>query len=491
MRKLENAINKWKTNIKSEFWKKFLDNNYAVAITSMIVISFVVLLTSHTVNTSRINAYQAYLHDCDTEAIGVYYEDECIGIIRSNDVIQDIFSELKNELEEKYSVEIAIHDVLKYVETHAEEDELVNKNTLYRRVKSILDFGVVAYGIEVDGENLGVLESKVEAEKILEDIKKPYVEKLEREDADIKSVNFVQSVKIVDVDTDFSKLSEPDQLLKYLQRGTDEEKIHIVDEGDSFWSISDDYNLTVDDLIVANPGVDASLIHPGDEISLIMPKPYISVETSAKIILEDKMEYETEYEYVSYLYNDEYRVKKKGVYGEAEVEAIVIERDGIEVDKKILSEKVVSEPETRIILQGTKEPPPKKGTGYFINPLPVGTVTSRFGPRWGSFHHGLDIASAEGTPIKAADGGTVTFAGWSGDYGYMIEIDHGGGFKTRYAHCSKLYVSVGEKVYQNKTIALVGHTGYTVGTTGNHVHFEVRKYGTTVNPQSYIGSQYR
>jgi len=100
----------------------------------------------------------------------------------------------------------------------------------------------------------------------------------------------------------------------------------------------------------------------------------------------------------------------------------------------------------------------------------------------------MDIGARIGTPIKAADGGSVIYAGWYGDYGYMVEIDHGGGFTTRYAHNSQIYVSVGEKVYQGKTIASVGNTGWS---TGPHVHFEVRKYGSTVNPQSYIGIQYR
>lgn len=101
---------------------------------------------------------------------------------------------------------------------------------------------------------------------------------------------------------------------------------------------------------------------------------------------------------------------------------------------------------------------------------------------------GQDMAKAAGSAIKAADGGTVLFAGWSGSYGYMVDIDHGGGFTTRYAHCSDIYVSVGEKVYQGKIIAAVGSTGVS---SGPHLHFEVRKYGSVVNPASYIGTQYR
>ena len=115
-------------------------------------------------------------------------------------------------------------------------------------------------------------------------------------------------------------------------------------------------------------------------------------------------------------------------------------------------------------------------------------ISSRFGSRSGGFHLGQDMAKASGSSIKAADGGTVTFAGWQGSYGYMVDIDHGGGYTTRYAHCSDIYVSVGEKVYQGKVIAAVGSTGVS---SGPHLHFEVRKYGSVVNPASYIGVQYK
>jgi len=98
-------------------------------------------------------------------------------------------------------------------------------------------------------------------------------------------------------------------------------------------------------------------------------------------------------------------------------------------------------------------------------------------------HYGLDYAASTGTSIYASDGGTVTTAGWHGNYGYYIKIDHGGGFTTLYAHCSKLLVKVGDKVYQGQRIGLVGNTGRS---TGPHCHFEIFKYGKNVNPSNYV-----
>ncbi len=115
-----------------------------------------------------------------------------------------------------------------------------------------------------------------------------------------------------------------------------------------------------------------------------------------------------------------------------------------------------------------------------------GRISSRFGAnsrvRSGS-HTGLDIATSTGTPIKAAASGTVTFAGWKGSYGNLLVITHSNGIQTYYGHCSKLYVSSGQKISQGQTVAAVGSTG---NSTGPHLHFEIRVNGVAYNPQRYV-----
>ncbi len=116
-------------------------------------------------------------------------------------------------------------------------------------------------------------------------------------------------------------------------------------------------------------------------------------------------------------------------------------------------------------------------TGTLQWPLPVaGTITSQFGHRVDpitgevSSHTGTDIACAEGTPILAAADGTVTVANgldsWGGSYGYYIQIDHGGGLETLYAHCSSICVTTDQQVQAGQVIGYVGHTGRA---TGNHL----------------------
>jgi len=112
-----------------------------------------------------------------------------------------------------------------------------------------------------------------------------------------------------------------------------------------------------------------------------------------------------------------------------------------------------------------------------------GPITSGFGPRWGSFHYGLDIAAGIGTPIHAAAAGVVIYAGWYGGFGNFVIVDHGDGIATTYGHQSRIAVSPGERVAQGQVIGYVGSTGFS---TGPHLDFEVRLNGAPVDPLGYL-----
>jgi len=122
-------------------------------------------------------------------------------------------------------------------------------------------------------------------------------------------------------------------------------------------------------------------------------------------------------------------------------------------------------------------------------PVAKGWMSSRFGRRTdpftgkGAFHSGVDFSAKEGTEIMAVAAGVVTRANKFRDYGYMIEVNHGGNYATRYAHNKSNLVKVGDVVKKGQVIALVGSTGRS---TGAHVHFEVYKNGRAIDPATYI-----
>ena len=154
------------------------------------------------------------------------------------------------------------------------------------------------------------------------------------------------------------------------------------------------------------------------------------------------------------------------------------EIDALEEQSAVLAERI------RQAQQQSSSVPVVVPSGSGVLGWPVsGPVTSGFGLRWGRMHEGIDIAVAEGTPVRAAGAGTVIYAGWMGGYGNLVVVDHGNGLSTAYAHNSSLGVGVGQSVTAGQIVSYSGNTG---NSTGPHVHFEVRVNGSAVDPLGYL-----
>jgi murein DD-endopeptidase MepM/ murein hydrolase activator NlpD len=123
------------------------------------------------------------------------------------------------------------------------------------------------------------------------------------------------------------------------------------------------------------------------------------------------------------------------------------------------------------------------------NPAPGKQISSSFGVRKDpllgtpALHAGMDFRAASGSSVRASGAGTVASAGWNGGYGRMVEIDHGNGLVTRYAHMSKILVNDGDVVQAGDIVGKVGTTGRS---TGPHLHYEVRRNGKPLNPVKFI-----
>ncbi len=216
----------------------------------------------------------------------------------------------------------------------------------------------------------------------------------------------------------------------------------------------------------------------------------LSVETVSVITTDEAIPFSTQKIRTDTQSVGYYKVTTAGVNGVKRKTEQVKSINGENAVRSEISNTVVAEPVTKIITVGTA---PVKvaateraqaSSAGFICPITKGrfTVSSYYGD--GRNHKGLDLAAKKGVAIFAAQSGTVTYAGYDGDYGYSVIIDHGNGMKTRYAHASALCVNRGATVSQGDMIATVGSTGYS---TGNHLHFEVIVNGTRVNPAPYIG----
>ncbi|MBO5727905.1 MAG: peptidoglycan DD-metalloendopeptidase family protein [Oscillospiraceae bacterium] len=336
------------------------------------------------------------------------------------------------------------------------------------------------YEVSVNGRSVGVIESKTEFNRLLERLKADY------QTEGTTSVEFVDTIELLPTLVDEGEVISIEEMYARLTENTTGETTYEVASGDTFGAIAYRNDMSVAELKKLNPGVNIDRLSVGQKLNVKEQIPLLSVRTTEVVTYNEAVPCPVEKRDNASMYKGTTKIRTQGVEGEARVTAQVTRVNGIEKDRQILSTVNLRSPTTTVMEVGTKEKPKTASTGKYKWPC-RGSITSYFGYRkiFGSrsYHSGIDIAGAYGTTVKAADGGKVTFAGYKGNYGYLVIITHDNGTQTYYGHNSSLLVSAGTKVYQGQAIAKMGSTGRS---TGNHCHFEVRVGGKAVNPLSYL-----
>lgn len=415
-----------------------------------------------------------------TKAYVAYVNGEEVGVVASEEELSSIVGNVETRvasvLGEEYSYDAEITLAPTYLDAGTQTNARAVEDALFEDTGAMMD----AYAVSVDGQELGYAQTSEELETMLDNVTQPYLN-----DQTVEH-HFTQDVEVYEVEVPSNTEFAPDTLQSTLSGNKEEAEYVTVERGDTFNSVAEAAGLTGDELQALNPEADSSKLTVGDQLLVKAAVPMLTVETVVTETYEETIQSPVEYVDNPNLYEGTTRLKAAGQDGVEKIEARVTCINGQEVQRKEVSRTTVQEATTTYMYQGTKEKPSTASTGIFNWPL-RGTITSPFGYRniFGStsFHSGLDIAAPYGTQISAADGGTVTFAGWRGSYGQTVIITHDNGMVTYYAHCSSLLVNAGDKVYQGQAIARVGMTGTA---TGYHCHFEVRVNGKSVDPANYL-----
>lgn len=352
-----------------------------------------------------------------------------------------------------------------------------------------------AYVVTVDGEVVGAVESNDEIDRYIEEIKNVCIE----EDGDVLSVSFDK-----DIEYSYEQFVSPDeivdqkQIIDLLDSNVEEPLFYEVKSGDNPWDIARRNDLSLEELEDCPVTFDGESIDDitaycpvGAVVQLSEEVPYLNVLTTKEVTYNETIDYEIIKTEDPDMYKGDSIVNVAGVEGEKEVTALITYKGGVPVLTEVTNEVILSRPIAKEMTVGTRETrtPVSEGSGgsgdYFW-PVDGGRISAYQGD--GRGHKGIDIAAPYGTPIYAAESGTVTEAngGWNGGYGNCIRIQHADGNVTLYGHQSSLAVEYGDYVVKGQLIGYVGSTG---DSTGNHLHFEVRSYGTYSNPLDYV-SQY-
>lgn len=411
------------------------------------------------------------------------YNGRVLGIVKDQNVVYKTIDVIGGKLAESLNADIEIDKEkdIAFKKVYGLNLEIDSKDDVLNSLTYMRTLKAKGYAIVVDGKQVAVMQSSEAANGLLQTIKEKYAP--DKEGVEYEKKDFAQEVKVQEVDTLLGTIQNTDAVMEYMLTGAVEKKVHLVEKGQTFNAIAKSYGLKPSQLQASNPGVAPDKLKIGQQLILTQDSPLVTVQTKEKATYIAEIPFEVIYEETASKYKGEKTVKQKGTNGEKQVEAEIVRNNGVEVSRTELSSTILSQPVSQVVLVGTKEKPKTAASGTFTYPVRGARLSSKYGARWGRTHQGIDLAVSKGTPIVAADGGTVTFSGYKGSYGYLVIINHGNGKETYYAHCSKLLVSRGAKVYKGQTIAKVGSTG---NSTGPHCHFEIHVNGVSVNPMKYL-----
>ncbi len=447
--------------------------------TKQYVILFVSVLTIYFTFESTFLQKNAILVYANNEYIGAVEKEEHVDV---ETIIEDLLLEGNKEVGSAKLDEEPIKNMnIEFVPARVDKEELITYDEVIDTLKETTVFSVEAYEVKIDGETVAYVQDKETYDKALEHYGNQFLPE-SKEGIDNVVIQLQNEVSLNKTTTYKYMLKTQEELEAAFAEPVVAEKTYTVVDGDTIWDIATENGLTENELLDINPSiVQTGAIFPGDTLNLVKNVPRVSVavtfdKTYTDIAYRDVEEVPNDKQYITYR-----KTVNEGSDGKSTYTIQVTKVNGVETSRKTLNEEVLVAPVNKVVEVGTMNTPPKSSTGIFKQPT-SGRRTDYFGARGGS-HKGIDIAAPAGTPIYAADGGVVKLAGWSGNYGNLVIIDHENGFQTYYGHNSKLYVSAGERVYQGQLIAGMGTTG---DSTGNHCHFEVRINGVPVNPDKYL-----
>ncbi len=333
---------------------------------------------------------------------------------------------------------------------------------------------------EAEGAGLGAF-----FEEVFAQAEPAAAQNFEDLDYGLVELEFADTVEVAEAYLMEEELTPLEEAVEQVMNEQAKEEIYEVQPGDTLSEIALEHSLPMEDLIAINPSLEDenSTIRAGEDLIITVPEPELSIIHRELVYEEENYNAPVEYVDVDEWYTNQQETVQEPSEGHRKVAAVKTYRNDQEVSEEIVLEEVDFEAVPRIVRRGTRIPP------TFIKPISGGVLTSSYGRRnaptagASTNHQGTDWATPVGTAVVASCGGTVTRAGWASGYGYVVYIQHEGGRETRYAHLSRVLVSVGQQVEQGERIALSGNTGRS---TGPHLHFEIRINGVAVNAVDYL-----
>ncbi|RXJ02814.1 M23 family peptidase [Anaerobacillus alkaliphilus] len=460
------------------------------------------LLTTSVHTTDRVSAESTHLAKLNVETIyHVYVDNNRIGAVDDNNLVDQLISNKINKYSNEYSaLNLVVGENVKLI-PEVVFNSRTNTSLTLAALEENLTIKAEATALKVDGEAIAYVSSEEEYEAVLTKLKLQYVSEEQllavlnaKENnqtiADpavgervIKDVRLSKDITVDKVPVYPKMILSVDDAVKQLILGTLEDDVYVVEPGDVLGAIAQAHGLSMQDILALNPSItENTLLQIGDKLNVTIYEPVVKVIIEEATKIKEEIPFQTETKEDKNMWRGDTKVLQAGQAGERVVSYNIARENGRTIQRQIVSENITKEPQTRIVVKGTKVAT-SRGTGRLAWPAVGGYISSYQGMRWGRFHRGIDIARPTNRNILAADNGTVSFAGWDGGYGNKVMINHNNGMTTLYAHLSSIDVRVGQTVSQGQKVGVMGSTG---NSTGVHLHFEVLQNGKLKNPMDFL-----
>ncbi len=453
-----------KENWKARVWRELKPQLFAGVISLALVVSLCV----------GVNASDYHL---GYEAL---VDGETLGLVTDTQQVENAIELVQEEIREYMGEDVAYSKEPVYIRRIVAGKEVTPAEEMKKRLLSNVDYMVECYGIFIDGQPTAGLVTQEAADWVLDQYKSRFIEPGA---AETESVEFCENVETRHDFLHIGLVQTPEEVLAMLDGAVSAAAVtYTTTDDDTLWGISEAYGLSVEKIKELNPDVREDNLTGGIRLALEQPVPMLTVKTVQTMELTEAIPREVQQIEDANIYQDTTVVAQEGEDGEACVVAKITKVNGAEREREVLSSVTIKSPIAKVEKIGTKELPPTTGSGSFSRPA-SGSLSSRYGARWGRRHNGIDIAGAMNSDVLAADGGVVTYAGWMQGYGNYVVIDHENGYETAYGHNNSIVVSVGDRVAKGAVIAKMGNTG---NSTGTHCHFEVKKDGVFQDPLQFV-----
>lgn len=430
----------------------------------------------------------------------VYLNGKKIGLIESDEELYELIDSEQAVLKQKYNVsKVYPPHGLKVTAVKTYDKRISDARTVYNKIKNDAPFTIKGYQITIadeeepksfyilNREDLDIAVKNTVMSFVPKDKLENYLNSTQVEITDggetVDNVYLKQEVKVKEalISTEENIFTNAEDLSRYMLFGTLEaDKTYEIKKGDDVKSVATKNMLSVNEFLIANPQIvsENALLSVGQKVNISLINPLVDVIEETTTVEKQTIKYETTVEYDNSLSSHIRYVKQEGSNGLVKVTYKNEIINGLLNNAVTISTEEITPTINRILVVGGINTVYVGDSSYWAWPTKKPyRISSYFGPRWGSWHYGIDITgTGHGSPIYSIQNGTVIRTGTRSDMGNFVMITHNNGYNSVYMHLSKILVKGGEAVVKGQTIGLMGTTGRSTGT---HLHLGVWTGSTT------------